>query len=35
MLAQNDYLEMHVTNNTNTNNITVERLYLFAMGMPM
>lgn len=31
----NDYLEMHIANLTNTDNITLENLYLFGMGMPV
>lgn len=33
LLATNDYIEMHVTNNTNTNNLTVEYGYLFGVSM--
>lgn len=29
----NDYLEIHLANLTNTGNITLENLYLFALGM--
>lgn len=35
MMDTNDYLEIHVTNNTNTNNVQAEEAYLFAMSMPM
>ena len=35
MLATNDYIEIHVTNNTNTNNMTVEYGYLFGVSMIM
>jgi len=33
MLDTGDYIELHVANNTNTNNVTAEELYLFMMGM--
>lgn len=33
MLSNGDYLELFVANNTDSNNITVEEAYLFAMGM--
>lgn len=33
MLDQNDYIELHVANNSGTPDITVEFGYLFAMGM--
>lgn len=29
----NDYLELHVANLTNTSNITLSNLYMFALGM--
>lgn len=31
----NDYLEIHVANFTSTDNITLENLYLFGLGMAM
>ena len=34
-LSTNDYLEVHVANNTSTNNIQVELGYLFGVGMIM
>lgn len=34
-MDQNDYLEIYVTNETNTNTVTIEELYLFALGMLM
>ncbi len=34
ILEENDYLEIHVANLTNTDNITLSNLYVFAMGMP-
>ena len=33
MLSDGDYLELHVANNSGTNNITVNEGYLFIMGM--
>lgn len=35
IMDTNDYLEIHIANLTNTVNITLEHLYLFAMGMPV
>ena len=35
MLDTGDYIELHVTNNTNTNNVTVENGYLFGVSMVM
>ncbi len=35
VMDTNDYLEMHIANLTNTDNITLSNLYLFAMGMPV
>ena len=35
LMETNDYLEMHIANLTNTDNITLENLYLFATGMPV
>lgn len=32
-MVQNDYLELFVTNETDTDTVTIEELYLFAMGM--
>jgi len=35
MLATNDYIELWVTNETDTNAVTVQDAYVFAMGMIM
>ena len=35
VMSMNDYLELHVANLTDTDNITVSNFYLFGMGMPM
>lgn len=35
MMTTNDYLELHVANNTDTTDVTLEMAYLFAMGMFM
>ena len=34
MLAENDYIELKATNKTSTANVTLQNVYLFAMGMP-
>lgn len=33
MLDENDYIEMHIANHTNTNDVTVDFGYMFAVGM--
>ena len=33
MLSTNDYVELHVKNTTDTINITVDKMYVFMMGM--
>ena len=33
VLATNDYLELFVTNETDTDSVTIDELYFFAMGM--
>jgi len=35
MLDTGDYIELHVTNNTSTNNVTVDHGYLFGVSMIM
>lgn len=35
MLSQGDYLELYVANNTSAANVTIQDLYMFAMGMMM
>lgn len=35
MLDTNDYIELHITNNTNTNDIVVEYGYMFGVSMIM
>ena len=32
-LATNDYLELFVTNETNTSTVTIDEVYFFALGM--
>lgn len=33
MMVQNDYLELYVTNETDTVSVTIQELYFFALGM--
>ena len=35
MLDTDDYLELHVANHTNSNNVMVQYGYMFMMGMPV
>ena len=35
MLDTNDYIELHITNDTNTNNIVIEYGYMFGVSMIM